>query len=213
MREWIMHKNWIPILIIMIVVAVSDVSSASLMTYSSKSAFLSAAGTLSNESFEGLSVGDTGPFNLKDFSVTGSNLYQFTIEDFIPPDVNQALQVGMYIETSLVNFEFNKSITAFGIDIIDFGTVGSSPTLTYSNDIGDSFLIAVGPLPGANRIFFGAIADSAFNVATFTRSGTEAGDIVIYDDVHYSPIPEPSTILLLGTGLIGVVGLARRRKS
>lgn len=74
-------------------------------------------------------------------------------------------------------------------------------------------VFAVSDVSSANLLFFRAISDSAFNVATFTRSGTEAGDLVTYDGVHYTPIPEPSTLLLLGSDLLGIAGITRRRKS
>ncbi|WDN89653.1 hypothetical protein BuS5_02621 [Desulfosarcina sp. BuS5] len=46
--------------------------------------------------------------------------------------------------------------------------------------------------------------DFYFNSATLTAEGTEPG---------VAPVPEPSTILLMGVGLLGLVGYSRKRFS
>lgn len=52
------------------------------------------------------------------------------------------------------------------------------------------------------------LGDFYFNSATLTAIGTEPGSTI--DDAA-APVPEPSTIMLMGTGILGLVAYGRKR--
>jgi hypothetical protein len=179
-------------------------STGAVAEYSDELSFLAEAGTVSMESFESLTptnapTGDTALIAVTDFTMSVAAA-DIAVMDLVDLNGQHATDGTNWIvwqsgTNEILTFDFLFPINSFGINITDFGDFGNGQ-MTFSNDVGDSFVAAVTPLPNGNALFFGVINSEI----TFTRVeflNTVQGEAMGLDEVYYGDnLTDDNTVTL-----------------
>ena len=123
---------------------------------------------------------------------------------------------------------FSNPVAAFGFYGIDVGDFGAQLSLTFFKSGGGSFVIPVphtvygtpyGGSKGGNGFYFGLIdVNNPFTSVVFSSNQPDE-DFFAFDDmtigsveqvVPGTPVPEPMTVVLLATGLLGIAAIRPR---
>ena len=198
-------------------VLASRSEAATITFYTDRSSWETAVGTFSTEDFS--LVPDTGvlaanvehPLGLLTFSYTGAPFQgrpAVTSSQFLgDPDSGGPRFPGPHV------FEFPYSVLAWGADFTDAST-GATLDITVAGET----IALVDYLPDPGTGFFGIISDTPFSQIIIAASpGVTPDEIFTMDNVSFgeqaaTPVPEPTSLLLFGTGALGVLARTLRRK-
>ncbi len=157
-------------------------------------------------SFAGLGGGGAGTLGIQD--TTGISWMNFGTGKAAYINTNTA-------STPIIHIVLPTSVTSFGFNLF---TANPNALAFTINTLSSTFNVATNPTPTA--AFFGATSDTPFNRIDVKLLGAPVGTYEFIDNFQFGtalvtappvdPTPEAATFLLIGSGLIGLMGLRKR---
>jgi hypothetical protein len=204
------------------VAAASTPARADTVVFTTRALFNAAATGLTTIDFEGIAPDNSvanfpTPLTLQGATFSGSPTGMVSVVDdgFFAP-LFQFNSGAVLSGFSFVEVTLPAGITAIGTDLMSTNPTGSPFEVVLAT--GETFVVNTPLRP--ERGFFGIVTDVAIASIRFTTrpaGPNQSPGIPLLDNFSFgqaqaAPVPEPATILLLGTGLAGIAARARRRR-
>ena len=210
-----------------ILIGAVGTANAAILTFTDQASFLaSLSGTSSTLDFESqtpgslINSGDTLGGITFDYSIGPPPVDMMVTNDFLTTSgsnylgLDDAGNFNLFIAGDSFTMTFDTPQNAIGLylvsgdplyagDAIISTSVGSALNSDVVNiDLGD----------GGLAYYIGLTSDVAFSSATLQfDAAAEGAFLYSIDDITVSAVPVPAAVWLFGSGLIGLIGLARRK--